>query len=58
MNLPNQSKPIFRNGITVFASNGIQPSSGIACTICQAGCSALSGIAQTLCMAACNATVC
>jgi|GEM_PF-5606270 len=33
-------------------------SSGIACTICQMGCSALSGTAQAVCMAACNATVC
>jgi hypothetical protein len=58
MNLPNQSKPVSRNKIVNESKpNQVQPS-GIACTLCMAGCSALSGIAKTLCQAACNATVC
>lgn len=32
--------------------------SGIACTLCQLGCSALSGSKQAACLAVCNATVC
>ena len=58
MNLPNQSKPVSRNKIVnVSKPNQVQPS-GIACTLCQMGCSSLSGIAQQVCLAGCNATVC
>lgn len=57
MKMPIQAKPVLRTASIQKNDHGVT-ASGIACTLCMAGCSALSGMAQTLCQAACNATVC
>ncbi|MGK5010284.1 hypothetical protein [Janthinobacterium sp. MDB2-8] len=56
-NLPLQAKAVQRSPSISSISQGVAPS-GIACTLCQLGCSALSGTAQQVCLAACAATVC
>ncbi|MNL74670.1 hypothetical protein D3C87_2003450 [compost metagenome] len=56
-NLPLQAKAVQRSPSISAISQGVAPS-GIACTLCQMGCSALSGTAKQLCLMACNATVC
>ena len=58
MNLPIQSVPVIRNLIgTIKIDQGVNPS-GIACSICKAGCALLNSTAKAVCLAACNATVC
>lgn len=65
--LPNLSPPVDRSelaqqGLTYRsdeqAFHSSVEASGIACTICMAGCSALAGLAKQACQAACHATVC
>jgi len=65
--LPNLSAPIDRNPKALQnveyrgpdqAFSGTVDASGLPCTLCKMGCSALSGIAQQLCLSACDITVC
>lgn len=63
--LPNIHSPIDRSQRSmqrmaarrapVSKVRGGVSNSGIICTLCQAGCSALSGTAQQLCLAGCSA---
>lgn len=58
MKMPIQSPPVQRNVSTArLTKSGIE-ASGIACTICHAGCSALPEPAKSLCNLACDHTVC
>lgn len=65
--LPNLSPPVDRSELAQQglayrsgdqAYNATVEASGIACSICMAGCSALFGPAKIACVAACNVTVC
>ncbi len=56
--MPTQSAPVSRTTINNSQTNSGVTASGIACTICKAGCSALPFPADIACKAACNATVC
>jgi hypothetical protein len=54
--MPKQAAPVSTSGGFMVEAGVTE--SGIACTICQTGCSLLSGLKKTLCEAACSATVC
>ena len=58
MKPPNQSPPVIRSVSTAAIINAAIEPSGIACTICHAGCSALPEPAKSLCNLACDHTVC
>jgi hypothetical protein len=57
MRLPVQVEAVERQSNTAPVEDGIN-ASGIACTLCHAGCGALSGIPAQLCNLACDNTVC